>query len=243
MTKGNKLPNLQIRIPTFAAMRIFVTGEENRIAEFKARIGDNAEAEYAVYGTEEAETAELEDYDAIFDLNLDDSPDNLDRYAHLGGKPVIGCAVKSQLAEMAYFQEGSVACTLVGINALPTFLNREKAEVSLYNKAEQSKIEGLFKYLNWPAHIVEDRVGMVTPRIVLMIINEAHYTLQEGTATATDIDASMKLGTNYPLGPFEWLNKIGIQDVYETLDAIYQDTRDERYKICPLLKTAYLRNK
>lgn len=221
-------------------MRIFVTGEENRIAEFKARIGDNAQADYAVYGTEEAESAELQEYDAIFDLNLDDSPDNLDRYAELA-IPVIGCSVKSQLAEMAYFQEGGLQCTFAGINALPTFLNREKAEISLYNKADQAKLEGFFKYLNWPAHVVEDRVGMVTPRIVLMIINEAHYTLQEGTATAADIDASMKLGTNYPMGPFEWLNKIGIQDVYETLDALYQDTRDERYKICPLLKTAYLR--
>jgi 3-hydroxybutyryl-CoA dehydrogenase len=222
-------------------MRLFITGEQNRIAEFKTRFGDNAEADYAVYGTEKAETADLEEYDAIFDLNLDDYPENLDQYAHLQGKPVIVSAAKTQLAELAYFQEGEVACTLVGINALPTFLAREKAEISLFRKEEESKVKGLFTYLGWPCHIVEDRVGMVTPRIVFMIINEAHYTLQEGTATAADIDASMKLGTNYPLGPFEWLAKVGIQDVYETLDALYQDTRDERYKICPLLKTAYLR--
>jgi 3-hydroxybutyryl-CoA dehydrogenase len=43
------------------------------------------------------------------------------------------------------------------------------------------------------------------------------------------------------MGPFEWANKIGIKHVYETLDAIYNDTHDERYKICPLLKTKYLR--
>jgi 3-hydroxybutyryl-CoA dehydrogenase len=90
--------------------------------------------------------------------------------------------------------------------------------------------------------LVEDRVGLVTPRIVCMIINEACYTLQEGTATVRDIDLGMKLGTNYPLGPFEWANKIGAKNVYETLQAVYEDTKDERYKICPLLKTRYMKN-
>lgn len=81
---------------------------------------------------------------------------------------------------------------------------------------------------------------MVTPRILMMIINEAYYTVQEGTAGKLDIDTAMKLGTAYPHGPFEWLQQIGIRDVYEVLDALYQDTREERYKICPLLKTEYL---
>ena len=65
-------------------------------------------------------------------------------------------------------------------------------------------------------------------------------TVQEGTATREDIDIGMKLGTNYPKGPFEWLNEIGIENVYKVLEAIYQDTKEERYKICPLLKEEYL---
>jgi 3-hydroxybutyryl-CoA dehydrogenase len=83
---------------------------------------------------------------------------------------------------------------------------------------------------------------MVTARILFMIINEACYTLQEGTASIADIDISMKLGTAYPLGPFEWANRIGLRHVYETLQAVYSDTFDDRYKICPLLKTYYLKN-
>ena len=88
---------------------------------------------------------------------------------------------------------------------------------------------------------VEDRVGMVKPRVIFMIINEACYTLQEGTATIEDIDMAMKLGTNYPFGPFEWCDRIGVTSVFETLAAMYEDTKDERYKICPLLKTKYLK--
>jgi 3-hydroxybutyryl-CoA dehydrogenase len=77
---------------------------------------------------------------------------------------------------------------------------------------------------------------MVTPRIIAMIINEAYFTLQERTATRSDIDVSMKLGTNYPFGPFEWATKIGLKNVYNLLNALYNDTKDERYKISPLLK-------
>ena len=57
----------------------------------------------------------------------------------------------------------------------------------------------------------------------------------------TDIDKGMKLGTNYPFGPFEWADRIGVKDVYETLEAIWNETKDRRYEICPLLKTKYLK--
>lgn len=88
--------------------------------------------------------------------------------------------------------------------------------------------------------IVDDRVGMVTPRVISMIINEAYYVVQEGTASREDIDLAMKSGTNYPYGPFEWIRRIGIKHIYEVLEAVYEDTKDERYKICPLLKKEYL---
>ncbi len=48
-----------------------------------------------------------------------------------------------------------------------------------------------------------------------MIINEAFYTVMEGTATREDIDTGMKLGTNYPMGPFEWAVSWGITNIYE----------------------------
>jgi len=81
---------------------------------------------------------------------------------------------------------------------------------------------------------VEDRVGLVTPRVICMVINEAYYTLEEGTATRNDIDLAMKLGTNYPYDPFEWAKRIGIKNVIELLEAVYSDTQDDRYKVCSL---------
>jgi 3-hydroxybutyryl-CoA dehydrogenase len=69
-----------------------------------------------------------------------------------------------------------------------------------------------------------------------MIINEAYYTVEEGTASRKDIDLAMKLGTNYPFGPFEWCEKIGAKNVFDLLKAVHEATQDERYHICTLLK-------
>jgi 3-hydroxybutyryl-CoA dehydrogenase len=73
-----------------------------------------------------------------------------------------------------------------------------------------------------------------------MIINEAYYTVQEGTANKTDIDTAMKLGTNYPKGPFEFLELFSIELVYKQLNSLYNDTHEERYKICSLLKSEFI---
>lgn len=62
--------------------------------------------------------------------------------------------------------------------------------------------------------------GMIAPRVVAMIINEAHLLLQEGAASAADIDLSMKLGTGYPLGPFEWEALVGVERVRALLGAM-----------------------
>jgi 3-hydroxybutyryl-CoA dehydrogenase len=220
-------------------MHILLVGEENRANELMPKLAGH-EIDTIDVG-EFLETFDLEEYDLIIDLNADDMQDNFEVYAELEDKPVLLSSVKVQLAEMAYTNGDMPQCKLAGINALPGFIGRPKLEVSLLNEEDKDFFDELFKELGWEYHLVEDRVGMVSPRIVFMIINEAFYTLQEGTATAEDIDQSMKLGTNYPYGPFEWCDLIGIENVYETLEALYADTHEERYKVCPMLKTRYLR--
>lgn len=217
-------------------MRLFLTGSSDRVNEFEKKVSG-----HSVEVHKEAKLPspdKLSAYDLIVDLNLDEAAERLQTYGKLN-KPVIGCAIKRQLADMASGTD--MRCSLFGINALPGFIDRPALELSLYREQDRAKLEKICQELGWEYHIVNDRVGMVSPRIVFMIINEAFYTLQEGTATAEDIDESMKLGTNYPHGPFEWCRKTGIKDVYETLEALYQDTHEERYKICPQLKTAYLK--
>lgn len=215
-------------------MKIGVTGSQNRIQELKEKISSSAEL-VEIKNTE-LEQISSKGFDAFIDLNFDDVTENLKYYLQLE-IPVLLSAVKTQLAkELA----GKTTSTpIFGINALPTFINRSLLEASFVNEEDKSKLETLAQALGWECKWVEDRTGMVTPRIIFMIINEAYFTVQEGTANKVDIDTGMKLGTNYPQGPFEWSEKVGLKDVYETLEAVYQDTHDERYKICPLLKTEY----
>ncbi|ULQ56182.1 3-hydroxyacyl-CoA dehydrogenase family protein [Flavihumibacter rivuli] len=82
---------------------------------------------------------------------------------------------------------------------------------------------------------VPDQPGLVRARIVCSIINEAYHALGEGVSSAGDIDIAMKLGTNYPFGPFEWAGLIGhgrVISLLHQLTAIH-----ERYQPAPSLLT------
>ena len=128
-----------------------------------------------------------------------------------------------------------------GFCGLPTLLNRPLLEVSLFHEADRAKLAETCAALGTDYRVVADRVGLVTPRVICQIINEACFTVQEGTATMQDVDLGMRLGTSYPRGPFAWANAIGVARVYAVLDALWHDTHDERYKVCPLLKRQALR--
>jgi 3-hydroxybutyryl-CoA dehydrogenase len=105
----------------------------------------------------------------------------------------------------------------IRINALPTFLKRDIAEVAAGDKEIKTKAEEVLAALSRKARWVEDEPGFITSRIIVMIINEAYFALGEGVSTKREIDTAMKLGTNYPYGPFEWAEKIGLKNVYELL--------------------------
>ncbi len=128
---------------------------------------------------------------------------------------------------------------LIGISGLPSFLAENLIEFSPAVQTDQTKLseaQDFFIRLGKEVSVVQDRVGMVLPRIVCSIINEAYFALQEDIASPEDIDLAMKLGTNYPYGPIEWGEKIGIGHVYTILAALQNDTHDDRYRIAPLLK-------
>jgi 3-hydroxybutyryl-CoA dehydrogenase len=219
-------------------MKILIIGNESNLREFKQKFGEHHICE-VVEGHRDAEKF-LNNHDLVFDFIIDEEPEEFEIYLD---KPITVFlnTCKITLAELSYTRQKEFRCTIFGFNGLPTFLNRNILEASLFNKADEGKMRKICDQLSTDVSIVDDRVGFVTPRVVCMIINEAYYALQEGTASREDIDKAMKLGTNYPAGPFEWCQKIGVAHVYELLDALYEDTKDERYKICPLLKREYLK--
>ncbi len=218
-------------------MKILVIGTKRDFAEFEKKFGPTNDL---TLDTNYQSHSSFPAFDVIFDFFVGDEPELFSNYQEHVGLTIFINSPKISLAELSYFQEQKSPNRIFGFNGLPTFVNREIFEVSTLNESDHKELTAMCQSLGTDYEIVGDRVGMVTPRIVSMIINEAFYTVQEGTATKEDIDQGMKLGTNYPYGPFEWCEMIGVQNVYELLEALYDDTKEERYKICPLLKRDYL---
>jgi 3-hydroxybutyryl-CoA dehydrogenase len=82
--------------------------------------------------------------------------------------------------------------------------------------------------------VIRESPGFVTSRINAMIGNEAFYMLQEGIASAEDIDKALKLGLNHPLGPFELVDLVGLDVRLNILEYLHK-TLGEKFRPCPLL--------
>ncbi len=107
-------------------------------------------------------------------------------------------------------------------NGWPTFLKNNVWEVAT-NYTEE--IRNIIASLNREALFVDDVPGLISARIICRIINEAFYTLNEEVSTKEEIDLAMKSGTNYPYGPFEWGEKIGLKNVYELLSKLSESDK------------------
>ena len=128
---------------------------------------------------------------------------------------------------------------LVGIAALPTFIDKPLVEVAptIYTPMETLEVVSrFFLTLGKEIEIVQDRVGMVLPRILCQVINEAAFAITEDIAAPDDIDKALTLGMHFPLGPIEWAEQIGLDQVYAVLKALHTDLQEERYRIAPILK-------
>jgi len=96
------------------------------------------------------------------------------------------------------------------------------------------KAEVVLKALDWNFQKVPDIVGMIAPRTSAILINEAYLLLDTAANEKQEIDAAIKLATNYTYGPFELAEKIGIKKIYTLL--IHLSAIDMRYNPAPSLK-------
>ncbi|MGA8263967.1 MAG: 3-hydroxyacyl-CoA dehydrogenase NAD-binding domain-containing protein [Ignavibacteriaceae bacterium] len=78
--------------------------------------------------------------------------------------------------------------------------------------------------------------GFITTRAIVPLLNEAMYILMEGLATAKDIDTAMKLGYNFPNGPLEMADIMGLDEVLTWMETLWKTLGEPRYRACPILR-------
>jgi 3-hydroxybutyryl-CoA dehydrogenase len=84
--------------------------------------------------------------------------------------------------------------------------------------------------------VSKDYPGFIVNRILIPMLNEACFALQEGLGTAEDIDTAMKLGTNQPMGPLQLADFIGLDTVLSIAEVLHEGLGDDKYRPSPLLR-------
>jgi 3-hydroxybutyryl-CoA dehydrogenase len=213
-------------------MDILIVGTQHQAEECRQKFGEAHTVR--TYSRAEASTAHASDI--VFDFTVAKSSER-SVYAHV---PVVALFLDASLVKLADQMQriGEPQYPVFGFCGLRSLVNRDILEVAVREKKDYERLKTVCQELGTDFRIVSDQAGMVTPRVICMIINEAYYTLEEGTATREDIDLAMKLGTNYPYGPFEWGERMRLDNVVRVLDAAKRESGDERYDVCALLRTS-----
>jgi 3-hydroxybutyryl-CoA dehydrogenase len=212
--------------------KVFITGEPSINDELKQMLGQHCEF--------------ISELNNSADIIIDSSnfPEEKKRNSiklidenSSSSVPVFSSSLCFPVSEQASFSK--YPPRLIGISLYSTFSQTKLVEIAP-SKITDSKIlenaESFLKETGLNYAKVPDRTGLVFPRILAMIINEAAQVYSENIASRDDIDTAMKLGTNYPYGPLEWADKIGIDLVYNILAALQNSYGEDRYRPHPSLK-------
>ena len=149
-----------------------------------------------------------------------------------GGAPLLVLCAAASLA--ARGEPGAI-----GFHLLPPVDRCRLVELTRLPSAQQfaaDAAEDFFERLGFACEWVGDAPGLVLGRIVCQLVNEACFAVGEGVGSEADVDAGLTLGLNHPRGPFEWCEAIGIEQVCATIDALWRERREERYRLAPLLQ-------
>lgn len=166
----------------------------------------------------------MEDVNVVIDLLFTLDTERVEQLARTGADLILVNLVPGTLDQLPdHFAR---------INGWPGAVAGEWIEVAGKDKL-RAAVEKLFLRFGKKTAWLPDKPGFISPRVIATIINEAYLALGDKVSSRDGINTAMKLGTNYPHGPFEWAGKIGIQRVCELLQVLAKD--DPRYQPASLL--------
>ena len=171
-----------------------------------------------------AELSEFDNCDALIDLLFEENGYDTSHLKNYVSKPVIVSSIIKMIEE--------IGIDVIRINGWTGFLKRSVAEISC-SDVNKAHAETILNEFNKKTEFIPDIRGFVSSRVVSMIINEAYFALEENVSTKKEIDTAMKLGTNYPYGPFEWAEKIGLKNIVSLLTEL--SLNEKRYQPAGLL--------
>jgi len=175
---------------------------------------------------EPSQFLEYKDADGYIDLGFDYSDQRIGILKQLPARPVIISAVAGTLS--------GLPSHFIRINGWKSFLKRAVVEAAAADEAARKKAEIIVTYFGKTIAWTPDVPGFISARVVAMVINEAYFSLLEDVSSREETDTAMKLGTNYPYGPFEWSRVIGIGHVAGLLRLLA--IGESRYQPCSLLE-------
>jgi 3-hydroxybutyryl-CoA dehydrogenase len=164
----------------------------------------------------------------------------LDLFSRLDGicnKPVIFASNTSALSITEMAAATTRPAQVIGMHFFNPVHKMKLVEIirgSATSDATFRAVESVARRMGKDTVEVRESPGFVTSRINALIGNEAFYMLQEGVASARDIDKALKLGLNHPMGPFEMIDLVGLDTRLSILNFLHQ-TLGEKYRPCPLL--------
>jgi len=91
--------------------------------------------------------------------------------------------------------------------------------------------------------VVKDVPGFIVNRFLCLLYNEGAYQLMNQVGSKEDIDKGLKLGANHPMGVFELMDAVGVDVIYYALESMWEATKEERYRPCPLFKQMVAENR
>jgi 3-hydroxybutyryl-CoA dehydrogenase len=105
--------------------------------------------------------------------------------------------------------------------------------------AARTEVVQVLRACGWQAVQMRDVPGLLVARTIAMLVNEGADAVWQGVCDVRAADLAMKLGTNYPAGPFEWLERLGVEYTVTVLENLFAAYRSERYRVSPLLQQRY----
>ena len=190
-------------------MQVIIIANPQQVQEIRQK--DTNKEMQLIFKNELPPVEELQKAESIFILDKECSGINLTDLRNL---PVYINSVIDTLSDL------NLPSNVSRINGWNGFLQRDIWEIAAN---DQETAEGIFKALGWKTVFVKDQPGFIAARVIIRIINEAFFALEENVSTKEEIDLAMKLGTNYPYGPFEWAEKIGTKNIFDLLNRLKKE--------------------